>query len=287
MTLVQRITVSIAFIPDKRLQRYLSRTMDSADAEKIMLATVDPNQRRRMKDLGKPSPGLFLYPQPAYLRVLAETGQSATASLNNSQLHQALNVRMGTAALTTNSGDCVACGKSVNNVNEHLMFCMHGRIACHNTMLCTLATLFRDLGFSTQTERMLFPAEQKRMDLVVNVGGSVFAVDLTIVSPLASTTTKPAVIAAAEAKVAKYKTLCESIGARFVPAAFDMWGNRCPQFEEFIKFLMASSTIHHPHITQSATAVHTRITVGLFRAVGGFIADKVAAAAAAARVVAH
>ena len=138
-----------------------------------------------------------------------------------------------------------------------------------------------------QTERMLFAAEQKRMDLVVNIGGSVFAIDVTIVSPLTSTTTKPAVMAAAEGKISKYKTLCEGIGARFVPAAFDMWGNRCPQFEEFIKFVMRSSSVHHPHITQSAAAVHTRITMGLFRAVGGFMASKVAADAAAATIVAH
>ena len=109
------------------------------------------------------------------------------------------------------------------------------------------------------------------MDIVTQVGSIKYALDVTIVSPLLAAATKSAATRAAEAKKLKYMAACKDQGYRFVPAAFDMWGGRCSELDGFIASALKTASILHPYVTHPRLAVHTRITVGLWKAVGGLL----------------
>jgi hypothetical protein len=177
-TLEQRIALCIHRIPEPRLQRYLSRTLDAEDAERIKALVSDPTHLRRMNDLGKPAMGLALYPAPAYLRSMAEAGRTGSSLLTNAQLYEALRLRLGLTLLSNSQGKCAICAKEVANADQHLMACMAGgiRTKCHNSVVDSISQLLVDLGFMVRTEVSLF-ADQKRMDIVVNVGGVRYALD--------------------------------------------------------------------------------------------------------------
>jgi hypothetical protein len=272
-----RIALCIHKIQDPRLQRYLSRTLDAEDAERVKALITDPTQIRRMNDLGKPAMGLALYPAPAYLRAMAETGRAGSALLTNAQLYETLRLRLGLTLLSNSQGKCTICGKEVANADQHLLACMAGgiRTKCHDSVVDSISQLLVDLGFMVRTEVLLF-ADQKRMDIVVNVGGINYALDTTVVSPLTTTTAKPAVSTAATAKIKKYGKLCEEIRMKFVPAAFDMWGNRCDEFQGWLAHATRTASLLHPHVTHSDVAIHSRITVAVAKTVGTLLATQLA-----------
>jgi hypothetical protein len=278
-TISQFIAACIPEIPDRRLQRFLSKSLDEFDAERILALTTDPTQRRRMMDLRKPGMGLALYPSPAYLRAKAEMGKTSGVLLSNSTLFCMLRVRLGIELLTTDAGECVQCGRHVRNLDEHLMTCMEGgkRTSCHDSMLQSVHSILHRLGCTTRIELLPWGDESKRMDIVATIGGQLFHVDVTVVSPHITQTTKTAVVKAAEDKKAKYKQLSESVGATFVPAAFDMWGNRVAEFDRFLKHVMSLSSVVFPHINIPSAAVQTMVTLGLWRAVGGLLSNRIAA----------
>jgi len=229
-----------------------------------------------MKDLGKPSVSLALYPAPAFTRVMAARGRQEEVLMTNSELREYLRTRLGIAHLSTEKGTCVICGKEVLNRDEHILACMHGghRTACHNRVKAATMAYITDSGFRPREEVMLFH-DQRRLDIVVDLGGTTFALDITVVSPLTSTTTKPAVVAAAEGKRAKYESSCREVGVTFVPFAFDMWGNRCKEVEDFIRKVQAESSALYPHLNHSLLAAQTRISMGLAKAVGSLLSAHV------------
>lgn len=122
---------------------------------------------------------------------------------------------------------------------------------------------------------MPFAHEQKRMDIVAQLAGFVFHIDVTIVSPHLTQAARPAVVKAADSKVAKYARLSEAVGATFVPAAFDMLGNRCPQFDRFLTRVRGTSSVAHPHIDLPVVAVQSIVSIGLARAVGALLTARI------------
>jgi hypothetical protein len=191
-----------------------------------------------------------------------------------------LKLRQGITMLSNTDGVCISCGKSVLNRDAHLMACMSGgkRQQCHNAMMAAVTDLLDDLGFKSACEVMPF-ADQRRLDIVSQMGGTRFALDISVVSPLASSTVSPAVIAAAEGKTKKYGEDCARLGMKFVPAVFDMWGNRCKEFDSFVRHAVNVSSVLHPHIHHPELAVHTRVAVGLARCVGSLLTARLAGAA--------
>ena len=103
--------------PGEEAAAVLSRTLDASDADAIK-SKVDPTSKRRMIDLGQPHMSLALYPAPAYLRAMAETGRSSQSLLSNSALYQTLRVRLGLQLLSTSAGKCTICGKEVATRSE-------------------------------------------------------------------------------------------------------------------------------------------------------------------------
>ena len=107
---------------------------------------------------------------------------------------------------------------------------------------------------------MLFNS-QERLDIVTSIGGSKYALDVTVVSPLLGSTVKPAVVRAAEAKRAKYSAKCAAIRVQFIPAAFDMWGGKCKEFTDFLTMALRAASRVAPHLTHPMIAAHTRVAV--------------------------
>ena len=283
LSLTAQIALCVFTVPEKRLQRFLSRHLDGLDRKVIDAAATSAVDLRRRNDLGKPSMGLAVYPTPAYLRCMAESGRSsAGVFLSNPQLHYCLRVRLGHPLCTQDSARCIQCGKEVADADAHAMACMKGgeRHLSHDTLCDGVSALLTDLGFHVSCERMLF-ADQRRMDLVTRVDSTTYAIDVTLVSPLLSTATSSAVTKAAAAKVAKYASRCTALGYNFVPAAFDMWGNRCPAFDAFLKRVLSVSSNISPHLQHPAAAAYTRVMMAHHRAVGSLLSSKLAG------VVAH
>ena len=161
------------------------------------------------------------------------------------------------------------------------MACMKGgeRHMSHDALCVGLSALLSDLGCQVQTERMLF-ADQRRMDLVTRIDGTPYAIDVTLVSPYLTTATSTAVARAAATKIAKYGARCSAIGYHFVPAAFDMWGNRCAEFEAFLKRLLKVFSNTTPHLKVPRVAAYTRLAIAHHRAVGTLLTSKLAGVAA-------
>lgn len=241
--------------------------------------TTDRVQLRRLNDLGKPYRGIWLYPAPAYLRYMAESGHANRALIENHLLSSALRVRAGRTLCSEGAGVCVVCHKQVANIDEHAMACMTGghRSHSHNEMVNCVSSVIADFGFPVRTEKQLF-ANKERLDLVTHVDGVRYALDVTIVSPLIATTNVPAVKKAAANKCTKYEEDCREIGYRFIPAAFDMWGNRCEEFEGFIRQLDLASSRIAPHLNHPTIAIQTRIQMCLARAVGALLTAKLGGA---------
>jgi hypothetical protein len=270
-----RIASTIPQIPDDRLQRFLSRHLDLLDSKAIYDALNDVG-KRRLKTLGCKSMGLAVYPQPSYLRAMHECKRPEPL-LDNRQLHYSLRVRLGHTLCSEGGAHCLQCGRDVGDVDSHAMACMHGgyRSRCHNTMVTGIVHALQDLGFQASTERMVF-SDQRRVDILTQVDGIWYALDVTVVSPLLSSAAGSAVATAEAVKVRKYKADCEGLGLVFVPAAFCMWGSRGAAFEEFLQRALKVSQRRHPHLCHSGLAVHSRIQMCLARAVGTLLAAKLA-----------
>jgi hypothetical protein len=276
-TLDMRIAHCVLRIPEKRLQRFLSRFMDGIDRKAIEGAMVaDVRGLQRLRTLGGPHMACALYPVPAYMRALAECNRSTDGILlTNAQLHYALRVRLGHSLCSPHDSTCIQCGRPVTNLDDHAMHCMKGgeRGRCHDAMVSGISTLLSDIGFQVQTERMLF-GSQERLDIVTSIGGTKYALDVTVVSPLLGSTVKPAVVRAAEAKRAKYSAKCAAIRVQFIPAAFDMWGGKCKEFVDFLTMALRAASRIAPHLSHPMIAAHTRVAVAHHRAVGSLLAAK-------------
>ena len=144
-------------------------------AQRIRDSTVDPTQRRRLNDLGKPNMGLALYPAPAYLRSNADVGKTSGILLQPHQLFHAVRVRLGLNNLHSAAGECLQCGQSVRDVERHLMVCMAGgkKTLCHDAMVADVANVFHRLGCTVRTEAHPYPDRTKRMDIVATIGNGV------------------------------------------------------------------------------------------------------------------
>jgi hypothetical protein len=272
-----RIAQCVFRVPEKRLQRFLSRFLDGLDRKNIEAAMVaDTRGLQRLHTLGGPHMACALYPAPAYMRALAECNRPTDGILlTNAQLHYALRVRLGHSLCSPHDSTCIQCGRPVANLDDHAMHCMKGgeRGRCHDAMVSGIATLLSDIGFQVQTERMLFNS-QERLDIVTSIGGTKYALDVTVVSPLLGSAVKPAVVRAAEAKRAKYSAKCAAIRVQFVPAAFDMWGGKCKEFVDFLTMALRAASRTAPHLSHPMIAAHTRVAVAHHRAVGSLLAAK-------------
>ena len=122
---------------------------------------------------------------------------------------------------------------------------------------------------------MIF-ADQRRMDIVVSVDSIIYALDVTIVSPTLSTSTSSAVTVAAALKRQKYEDDCNIMGMRFIPAALDMYGNICQDFNDFVKKVLAISSRTCPHLLHSNVAAFSRIAICHQSAVGILLASRLA-----------
>jgi len=114
------------------------------------------------------------------------------------------------------------------------------------------------------------------LDIVATIGCDVYHLDVTIVSPDITVTVKPAAERAAQAKNDKYKQLSASVGATFIPVAFDMWGNRCAEFGRQFDRIFNAATIAHPYLSFPILAAQTAISIGLWTSVGTLMTSRLA-----------
>ena len=208
---------------------------------------------------------------------MSEIGKTAGVLLSNSQLYHAIRIRLG-LQFHDGARECLQCGKPIADVDRHLMACMAGgkRTTCHNAMVRALSLVLARLGCVVTNEVLPFAGDQKRMDIVATIACETFHIDVTIVSPDITVTSNPAVEKAAEAKNAKYKLLSASVGATFIPAAFDMWGNRCVEFGRRFDQIVSLADRIHPYLSYPLLAAHTAISVGLWASVGTLMTSRTA-----------
>jgi len=131
--------------------------------------------------------------------------------------------------------ECPQCGASADVFGDHFICC--STVACfkrHNHVRDTLASLFREAGFTSVTEVMIGERERPADVAVTGFDERPLAIDQTITHPLKPSeprdpdTVKKHLLSREERKTSKYIAATARAGWVFTPAAFHPWGGQGP-----------------------------------------------------------
>jgi len=122
----------------------------------------------------------------------------------------------------------------------------HLKTPRHDAVKDVLASLFRRAGFVVHVEEVVQSNPKLRMDLVVDVGDCVFALDLTIRSVKDGQSWKDAVREAVDKKNGDYKSVCERKGWVFVPLVFSHVGAVSDKTKKWFDELKSRASFRKP-----------------------------------------
>ena len=181
-------------------------------------------------------------------RLLTRNGHQTNMRLNDCTYQTFFCMRHGIPQNIEFNNTCPACHKDISATPFHELGCVKGKGAevttRHNTIRNTIANTLNKIGGIARIETTPFANTQMRPDIEWTIGDRRICFDVSVTHPLGKSIVQKAAryqLAAAakreEKKNVTYVTLCQQIGAEFIPLVIETFGGLGKQFTLFISDL--------------------------------------------------